>query len=53
MSKQIPSINAPGALGPIASVCRRAGLVAELGADTVQAIIAQQFRQRLRYEPAA
>ena len=41
------------AVDPLQAFAIASGLVAQLGADTVQAIIAQQFRQRLRYEPAA
>jgi hypothetical protein len=41
------------AVDPLQEFAERSGLVDELGADAVQAIIAQQFRERLRYEPAA
>jgi hypothetical protein len=41
------------AVDPLQAFAVASGLVAEIGADAVQQIIAQQFRERLRYEPAA
>jgi hypothetical protein len=41
------------AVDPLQAFAVASGLVAEIGADTVQAIIAQHFRERLRDEPAA
>jgi len=41
------------AVDPLQAFAVASGLVAQIGADAVQQIIAQQFRQRLRYEPAA
>jgi hypothetical protein len=41
------------AVDPLQAFAVASGLVAQIGADAVQQIIAQQFRERLRYEPAA
>ena len=41
------------AVDPLQAFAVASGLVAEIGADRVQQVIAQQFRERLRYEPAA
>jgi hypothetical protein len=41
------------AVDPLQAFAVASGLVAEIGADAVQQIIAQQFRERLCYEPAA
>ena len=41
------------AVDPLQAFAVASGLVAQIGADAVQQIIAQQFQERLRYEPAA
>jgi hypothetical protein len=41
------------AVDPLQAFAIASGLVAEIGVDAVQQIIAKQFRDRLRYEPAA
>jgi hypothetical protein len=41
------------AVDPLQAFAVASGLVAEIGADAVQRIIAQEFRKRLRHEPAA
>jgi hypothetical protein len=41
------------AVDPLQAFAVASGLVAELGADTVQAIIARHFRERLRDASAA
>jgi hypothetical protein len=41
------------AVDPLQAFAVASGFVAEIGADAVQRIIAEQFRERLRYEPAA
>jgi len=41
------------AVDPLQAFAVASGLVAQIGADAVQRIIAQQFRERLRYEPVA
>jgi hypothetical protein len=41
------------AVDPLQAFAVASGLVAEIGADAVQQIIAEQFQERLRYEPAA
>jgi hypothetical protein len=43
----------PAAVDPLQAFAVASGLVAQIGADRVQQIIAQQFRERLRDEPAA
>ena len=41
------------AVDPLQAFAVASGLVAQIGANAVQQIIAQQFRKRLHYEPAA
>jgi hypothetical protein len=41
------------AVDPLQAFAVASGLVAQIGADRVQQIIARQFQERLHYEPAA